>query len=59
MPLGAAAGGLLAQALGLRAVFALMAVLTLALCLGMAIVTDSRMDAAERDADEAALDTTA
>jgi len=52
MPLGAAAGGLLAQTLGLRAVFALMAVLTLALCLGMLIVTDSRMDAAEREADQ-------
>lgn len=50
MPLGAAAGGLLAQALGLRAVFALMAALTLALCLGLLIVTDSRMDAAERRA---------
>lgn len=50
MPLGAAAGGLLAQALGLRAVFALMAAVTLALCLGMLIVTDARMDAAERDA---------
>ena len=49
MPLGAAAGGLLAQVLGLRAVFALMAALTLALCLGMLIVTDSRMDAAERE----------
>lgn len=47
MPLGAAAGGLLAQALGLRAVFALMAALTLVLCLGLLIVTDSRMDAAE------------
>ncbi|HWF82646.1 MAG TPA: MFS transporter, partial [Streptosporangiaceae bacterium] len=54
LPVGAAAGGLLAQALGLRAVFALMAALTLALCLGMLIVTDSRMDRAERDADEAA-----
>jgi MFS family permease len=53
MPLGAAAGGLLAQALGLRAVFALMAALTLALCLGMLIVTDAQMNAAERAADQA------
>jgi len=53
MPLGAAAGGLLAQALGLRAVFALMAALTLALCLGMLIVTDARMNAAEHAADQA------
>src|SRR5215469_9724971 len=52
MPLGAAVGGLLGQALGLRAVFALMAALTLALCLGMLIVTDSRMDAAEHEADQ-------
>jgi MFS family permease len=52
MPLGAAAGGLLAQALGLRAVFALMAALPLALCFGMLIVADNRMDAAEREADE-------
>ena len=51
MPLGAAAGGLLAQSLGLRAVFAIMAVLILGLCAGMAIVTDSRMDAAEHEAD--------
>jgi MFS family permease len=51
MPLGAAAGGLLAQAFGLRAVFALMAALTLTLSLGMLIVTDRRMDAAEREAD--------
>lgn len=54
MPLGAAAGGALAQLLGLRAVFALMAALTLALCFGMLIVTDGRMDAAEREADERA-----
>jgi MFS family permease len=54
MPLGAAAGGLLGQLFGLRAVFALMAALTLALSLGMLIVTDGRMDAAEREADQAA-----
>jgi MFS family permease len=51
MPLGAATGGLLAQLLGLRAVFGIMAVLTLALLAGMAIVTDDRMNAAEREAD--------
>jgi hypothetical protein len=45
-----AAGGLLAQALGLRAVFVLMAALILALCLGLLIVTDSRMEVAERHA---------
>jgi MFS family permease len=54
LPLGAAAGGLIGQQFGLRAVFALMAVLTGALCLGMLIVTDARMDAAEREADLAA-----
>lgn len=51
MPLGAAAGGLLAQLFGLRAVFAVMAALTLALLAGMTIVTDHAMDAAERAAD--------
>lgn len=55
MPLGAVAGGLLAKAFGLRAVFALMAALTLALCLGLLFVTDRRMDAAERQADRGEL----
>jgi MFS family permease len=50
-PLGAAAGGLLAQAFGLRAVFAIMGVLALGLVAGMTKVTDEAMDAAERDAD--------
>ena len=53
MPLGAAAGGLLGQWLGLRAVFAVMAALVLAQCAGLAIVTDKRMDAADREADRA------
>ena len=53
MPLGAAAGGLLAQALGLRAVFAIMAVFTLAMLGGMTQVSDEAMDAAERDAERA------
>jgi MFS family permease len=53
MPLGAAAGGLLAEAFGLRAVFAVMAVLTLAMLGGMTQVTDEAMDAAERDAERA------
>lgn len=51
MPLGAAAGGLLAETVGLRAVFASMALLTLALLAGVRVVTDERMDAAERTAD--------
>jgi len=51
MPLGAAAGGLLAQFLGLRAVFVIMAAVSLSMLAGMAIVTDARMDAAERDAE--------
>jgi len=50
-PLGAVAGGLLAQAFGLRAVFIIMAPLALALVAGMTRVTDKAMDAAERDAD--------
>lgn len=51
MPLGAAAGGFLAQVLGLRAVFVVMGLLTLALLAGMTIVTDEDMDAAERSPD--------
>jgi MFS family permease len=43
MPLGAATGGVLAHLFGLRPVFAIMAVATLALLAGMAIVTDERM----------------
>ncbi len=54
MPLGAAAGGLLGQLIGLRAVFALMAVLVLVELVGMLIVTDHRMDEAEREADRLA-----
>ena len=50
MPLGAAVGGLLAQAFGLRAVFAVMAVVALALLAGMTVVTDERLDAAETTA---------
>jgi MFS family permease len=55
-PLGAAAGGVLAQLLGLRAVFVIMALLTLALVAGMPKVTDEVMDAAERDAGHAGTD---
>lgn len=50
MPLGAAAGGLLAQLFGLRAVFVVMGLLTLALLAGMTVVTTDAMDAAERGA---------
>lgn len=51
MPLGAAAGGLLGQFFGLRAVFAVMGLVTLALLAGMTRMTTGAMDAAERDAD--------
>ncbi len=51
-PLGAVAGGVLAQLLGLRAVFAITAPLALALVVGMTRVTDAAMDAAEREVDE-------
>jgi MFS family permease len=47
-PLGAAAGGLLGQLLGLRAVFAVAAALILATLLGMTRVTDAAIRAAER-----------
>lgn len=50
-PLGALAGGVLAQTLGLRAVFVVMTVLTLSLVLVVVRVTDERMDAAERAAE--------
>jgi len=50
-PLGAAAGGLLAQGFGLRAVFAIMAVVLLILLAGMRSLSDSAMAAAEREAD--------
>lgn len=49
-PLGAVAGGVLAQFLGLRAVFALMALLVLALLLAMRVVTERTIAAAEADA---------
>jgi MFS family permease len=52
MPLGAAAGGLLAEWIGLRAMFAVMGALVLVLLAGMVAVTDERMAAAERDAVE-------
>ena len=51
-PLGAAAGGLLAQLLGLRTVFAVMGLLALAVLAGMTVVTDGAMAAAERDTDQ-------
>ena len=47
-PFGALAGGVLAQAFGLRAVFAVMTVLTLSLVPVVLRITDERMDAAER-----------
>jgi MFS family permease len=52
-PLGAVTGGLLAEAFGLRPVFLIMAGVTLVLILGMRIVTDAAMQAAEHDADHA------
>jgi MFS family permease len=49
-PFGALAGGLLAQAFGLRAVFITMTVLTLAMVPVVVRITDERMIAAERAA---------
>ncbi|WP_328701550.1 MFS transporter [Amycolatopsis pittospori] len=46
-PLGTVAGGLLAETVGLRLVFAVMAVVVLALLAGMRVLTDERMTAAE------------
>jgi MFS family permease len=48
-PLGAAAGGLLGELLGLRAVFAAAAVVILATLLGMTRITDAAISAAEHD----------
>jgi MFS family permease len=48
-PLGAAAGGLLGELLGLRAVFATAAALILATLLGMTQVTDTAISTAEHD----------
>ena len=53
MPLGALAGGLLAEAFGLRAVFVIMGAFTLTLLIPNAMITDERLDAAERDAERA------
>lgn len=47
MPLGAAAGGLLAQWFGLQAMFGIMGTLTLALLVMMPILTDKAITAAE------------
>ena len=48
MPIGAAVGGLTAEAFGLRAVFASMGVLAALLFLPAATLTDEALDAAER-----------
>jgi MFS family permease len=48
-PLGAAAGGLLAELLGLRAVFAVAAALILATLIGMTQVTDTTIGTAEQE----------
>lgn len=53
MPLGAAAGGLIAQFFGIPAVFLTMGIVVLALVIGMFWVTDARMEAAEKDAEAA------
>jgi MFS family permease len=49
-PLGAAAGGLLGELLGLRAVFTVAAALILATLLGMIQVTDTAISTAEQEA---------
>jgi hypothetical protein len=49
-PLGAAAGGLLGELVGLRAVFGIAAGLILATLIGMTQITDSAISIAEHDA---------
>ncbi len=51
MPAGAAVGGLLAEAFGLRAVFATMGLLVLGLLLPDLTITDAGLDRAETEAD--------
>ncbi|WP_238011792.1 MFS transporter [Dactylosporangium sp. AC04546] len=51
MPLGAATGGLLAEAFGVRPVFAIMGVLVLTTLLGLRTATNAAMEAAEAAAD--------
>ncbi|MHA7286974.1 MFS transporter [Arthrobacter sp. MDT3-44] len=51
MPLGAGTGGLLADVLGIEAVFVLMGVLTMFLLVGLLVLTDTTIDAAERGTD--------
>jgi MFS family permease len=53
-PLGAVAGGVLAQAFGLRPVFVIMGLLAIAVLACLTRVTDRAMDAAERDAEQLA-----
>jgi MFS family permease len=53
IPLGAAAGGLLSEWIGLRAMFAVMAVLTLLLVGARFVITEKRLAEAERDAERA------
>jgi len=48
-PLGAAAGGLLGELLGLRAVFGIAAALILATLIGMPQLTDTAISTAEHD----------
>ncbi|MEV5692553.1 MFS transporter [Micromonospora globbae] len=52
MPIGALLGGLLAQLFGLRAVFAITGLLAVATLAGLTIVSNDRMDAAEREAEQ-------
>jgi len=51
IPLGAVTGGLLAQWTSISTVFVVMAVVSLLVLAGLAVTTNERMDAAERDAD--------
>lgn len=52
MPLGAALGGILGELFGLRAVFAVMALVSLSLLIPIVRITDDRIEAAERESEE-------
>ncbi len=55
MPVGAAVGGLLAQFIGLRAVFAVMGVIAVGIVIATLSLTDARLEEAERGSASAAM----
>jgi hypothetical protein len=52
IPFGAMLGGILGELIGLRGLFVTLAVISLSMLLGMRVLTDRAMAAAERDAEQ-------